>query len=163
MTRNCEVTGNVTYDECYSSFSNPRNIIEREGPFNTTSSSVFYNERVPSRAINGFYTMDHNFGFFTNGYGSHWWKINLKRVVTVESVIVIAPPGEPYFQYVTVRLGNDANFTNNQIVFISEEEPEKPMPFTMKLSPIYSGQYLSLETNNVTYLGIGLMQIIEVK
>ena len=161
MTRNCKITGSVVYDECYSSFVNPWNILEKEGPFNTFSSTAFGDYRLSSFVLNGFFCYDHNLGFFTNHGDNHWWMIDLNRVVTVESIILIIPYGEPYIKSSNIRLGNNASFTNNDVVFRVEKEPEKGMPFVIKLSSNYSGQFLSIETNDVNYLGIGLIQIIE--
>ena len=164
MTTNCEVSGSVSYGDCYSSFHHPRDVIAKEGPFDTSSSSVYQNIRLPSLAINGFYCYSHEFNFCSNARNAHhpqWWMINLKRVVTVESVIVIMGRGHNYFRDVIVRLGNDETHTNNEMVFKSVGEPEHSKPHVMELPSVKSGQYLSLESNKISYLAIGLVQIIE--
>ena len=88
--------------------------------------------------------------------------INLNRVIAVESIIVVPPPGN-HFNQIIVRLGNNNNHVNNEKVFTIEDNPEPRMPFTIVLPIGKSGQYLSFESNKVKYLGIGLVQILENK
>ena len=166
MTNRTTVTGTRIYDYCYSSFSHPRDVIAKEGQFDTSSSSFFEDRRFPSFAINGFFSYSHNLAFFSKERPSlgpaEWWMINLNRVVAVESIIVVPPPGN-YFNQIIVRLGNNNNHVNNEKVFTIEDNPEPRMPFTIVLPIGKSGQYLSFESNKVKYLGIGLVQILENK
>ena len=156
------------YEQCYSSFTHPRDVIEREGPFSTSSSSVYINRLAPF-AINGFYCFRHNFGFFSKNINSvnpkiNWWMIDLKREITVESIIVVVPTDNPpasYFEHAIIRLGNDATYSNNMKVFEHNERPEHRMPFTLTFSSSHSGRYLSIESSKLDHLALGLVQVIE--
>ena len=166
MTNNSNITGSRTFDDCYSSFAHPRDVIANEGPFDTSSSSVYDDRRLPSFAINGFFCYSYELAFFSKHLRSNgpieWWMVNLNRVVAVESIIVVPTPGD-FFNNIIVRLGNNNNYANNEKVFTVKENPEPRMPFTIELPFGKSGQYLSFESDNIIFLAIGSVQIIENK
>ena len=88
--------------------------------------------------------------------------INLNRVIAVESIIVVPPPGR-YFVKIIVRLGNNNNHVNNEKVSTIKDNPEPRTLFTIVLPFGKSGQYLSFESDNIIFLAIGSVQIIENK
>ena len=163
--------GALIFDQCYSSFTHPRDVIERERPFSTSSSTNFDNRRLSSFAINGFYCYGHDYGWFSVDMPAahtkiHWWLIDLKRVVNVESIVVVVPvENRPYnhyfFDHAIIRLGNDPTYSKNTQVFEHRGRPEHMMPFKITLSSSYSGRYLSIETTELIHLGIGSVQVIE--
>ena len=122
----------------------------------------------PHNAANpakGYYTIKHLYGFFsdtTDSPNTAWWMINLKEKIYLDSVRVatMVEYGEFNFKNVVFRFGNSSNYSNN-IEVGREEIIKERFPVYMKASVSILGQYLSLESKDVTFLGFGTIVINE--
>ena len=167
----------LEFDECYSSWTHPRNLIEQDESFQVTSSSSLPGKdhiRVPGLAINGFHINMHKYAFFSKRIdlqGLQWWMIDLNRIIRLDFVVVILnneTSKNSFFSGVLMRLGNSENYFENPIIYtkLGNDHPDN-VPITLKPSNPSSGQFLSFESSLTSeaydYLAIGELQIIEKK
>ena len=88
--------------------------------------------------------------------------INLKKKIYLDSVRVatLIDIGTSFFENVVFRFGNSSTYSNNLEVG-REDIIKDRFPVYMKASVSILGQYLSLESKDVTFLGFGTIVINE--
>ena len=154
-----------TYDECFTSYSHPKNIIENESGFIIRSSShnLFFD---PEYATSAYFRQPfrRNSVFCSNPTfpGTVWWKIDLKKVLRIEYISVI-PVFPNFFRNFIYRFGIYSDFTKNPVIYshIGKLNPVELMPFIVKPTSIVYGQILSIETQPYVPLCFSSLQIIE--
>ena len=156
-----------TYDQCYSSFTNSRNLIENnENNFFTTSTHVAQTStRGPDNPLKGFYCFIHENSFFSSYYHyPKYWLIDLKEYKNIKSIVYIVPVRSgtyTLFSNIKFRLGNNSNYASNLLIHSFSEEALDRFPHKISLNPIINGRYLSIESSSTNYLALAAIQINE--
>ena len=97
----------TTYSACYTSWSDPSDIVKVDLPLSVSSQLTTY---YPSRSIDGF-SCDGSLAFCTNLLPSSWWRIDLQSSIYVKRVMVIKH-GTSNFQNVKVHIIKYINILN---------------------------------------------------
>ena len=152
------------YDQCYSSFSSPRNIIEQHSYdyFNYHASSV-KNPNSEKNPGKGYYSFLHTYGFYSGQIvppATVWWMIDLKEEIILRKVIVVVMVQIDVFQKVKVRFGNSFGYQMNTEIPYSAI-PQERTPLIVDVHFIIKGRYLSLESNTGRYLAFGPVLIFK--
>ena len=164
VTKNWDSGSAYEFDECYSSFSDPKNIMEEHPAtyFSFAGSSRQSSTRQKKNPGKGYYSDDFNYCFFTaltNSDDTAWWNVDLKEYARLQKIVVAVPKYTSYFSHVTFRFGNSSNYADNPELSYSST-PIGAFPLTVYVPHSNSGRFVSLESKIVKYFGIGTILII---
>ena len=153
------------YDRCYSSFSNPRNLIEQHPYtyFGLTATSPHTAVRVKENPLKGYYSYFHAKGYFskkTSSTVTAYWVIDLKERILLERMSVVVMVSTQYFRDVIFRFGDSSDYKKNAILPYSDT-PQEKTPLVIKPTSDIYGQYLSVETTKNDFLGFGPVSVFK--
>ena len=164
MTKHWIGESEFEYERCYSSYSNPKNLIEQHpnSYFSITATKAQSSKRVKENPIKGYYSYWHNLGYFsewTKTSTTAYWMINLKERIILDKITVVIMVHIQYFNNVVVRFGDNSDFSQNREIPYSDTPQEKSLLVLKPSSDIY-GQYISLETKS-NYLAFGPISVFK--
>ena len=151
------------FDECYSSWTHPKNVLENTRN-NYVSSSNSVDIMRARRAITGFYCFGLKRAFVSDTNNDVWWSIDLIDTFKLKYILLVVPlndnNSDSYFENVSIRFGNESQHgTNPEIITHTQPITDK---YPVKLQPKnpISGRYLSFERSTGK---LGIAELIVVK
>ena len=156
-------SADLTFDECYSSYSHREDIIERKGTnsFQVSSSATDYGFN-PNLVLQGYFCFHHYYFIcMSPDSGSYmaWWLLDLGEVINLDSIVIVPINRELVFKSITISFGNTSNPLDNPsfklIEFIYQENTR--YPFVVKPANTLIGQYVGV--SSPYYFCMGSIQI----
>ena len=151
------------YERCYSSFSNPKNLIEQHpnSYFSINATSSYNSFRIKENPIKGYYSFLHNSGYSSEETNTTtaYWMIDLKEKIILEKITVVIMVFTNYFRDVIVRFGDNSDFSMNTKIPYSGTPQAKSILVIKPITEI-SGQYISFETKS-SYLAFGPISVFK--
>ncbi|XP_047739680.1 uncharacterized protein LOC125178897 isoform X1 [Hyalella azteca] len=146
----------TTYDACYTSWGDPRDIVKTNSPFTFSSNSLAFPQRY---ATDGYACLVPYSIFATNLETNSYSQIDLEQISRVQAVIV-ATSEITYIKDMDVLLSNTSDFTLGQKIGRVNGYTPYWSTYTINTNTSVAGRYITFYTAQYSIHGYADIQVI---
>ncbi|XP_047736532.1 uncharacterized protein LOC125177914 [Hyalella azteca] len=148
----------VTYDACYTSWGDPRDILKTNSPFNfSTNYPTFHDNYI--HATDGYSCSEIQNRFGTELRSNSYSQIDLEQITRVQTVI-FATANLGFLEDVDVYLSNTSDFTIGEKIGRVDGKPPGWSSITISTNTSVAGRYITFFMAVNNYHGYAEIQII---